>query len=302
MVLVAAAAMAGSRLAPAPSLESVATGTPATSAPLIAAPSAGPPVASPSLTSASAAPPPPTLVPPPPSLEPTAFPPVTLHVPILAYHVVAPLDVAASDLSKLLTVLPERFEDHLHALRREGWQTVTAGVLADALEHGRLLPPRTFVITLDDGHDDGWTYALPIIQRYGFVATFYIVTGLVGLPTYLTWAQLRALQALGMEIGNHTIDHLALPSQPAAEVLRQVAGAQAIFEGHLELAPTTFSYPYGLYDATTVQAVLATGLLGAMTSSGGLEQTWAARFALPRINVRNAWTGAQLIRSVNRFR
>jgi peptidoglycan/xylan/chitin deacetylase (PgdA/CDA1 family) len=209
--------------------------------------------------------------------------------------------VASAYTNELLDVVPEQFDAHLRALQHEGWRTISPDGLADALERDRQLPPRTFVITLDDGHDDGLTYALPILQRYGFVATYYLVTSLLEQPTYLSWAQVRALQGLGMEIGNHTIDHLALTTLAAREVLRQVAGAQAIFEANLTVPPTTFSYPYGLWDPMAIQAVRATGLRCAMTSTGGLEESWSGRFTLPRINVRNGWTPAQLIKSVNRF-
>jgi peptidoglycan/xylan/chitin deacetylase (PgdA/CDA1 family) len=225
-----------------------------------------------------------------------------LHVPILNYHVIAPLDGVSANTNSLLDILPETFDAMLRTLRREGWRTVTTYAVAGALERGVPLPPRSFVITLDDGHDDGFDYALPILQRYGFVATYYIVTNLLERPTYLTWAEVRVLQGLGMEIGNHTIDHLSLPAQTPAEALRQVAGAQAIFEAHLDAPPTTFAYPYGLQDATAIRAVLATGLKCAVTASGGLDLTWARRFELPRIVIRNDWTAARLMRSINRFR
>jgi peptidoglycan/xylan/chitin deacetylase (PgdA/CDA1 family) len=233
------------------------------------------------------------------SPTPTAF--AGLRVPILTYHVVAPWPTASAYSTLDLDVLPERMDAQLAALKGAGWRTISTDALADAIEHGRRLPPRTFVITIDDGHDDGFDYAYPIISRYGFRATYYVVTGRLGTPTYLDWAELQLLQDTGMEIGNHTIDHVELPLLTPAEILREVAGAQAAFEEHLDRAPTTFAYPFGRFDNTTIAAVQATGLRLAFTTRAGQLQTWSGRFTLPRVHVGGAMTPGQLLLVVNQF-
>ena len=68
-------------------------------------------------------------------------------------------------------------------------------------------PAKTFVITIDDGWDDGYTYALPILQSHGFVATYFVIAGRIDRPGFLTSAHLQALVAAGDEIGDHTMDH-----------------------------------------------------------------------------------------------
>jgi peptidoglycan/xylan/chitin deacetylase (PgdA/CDA1 family) len=215
--------------------------------------------------------------------------------------VIAPWSIAQPYASTDSDVPPERFEAHLAALRSAGWRTITADALADALEQGRPLPVRTFVIAIDDGHDDGYNFAFPIIRRANFRATFYVIAGRVGTSTYLSWPQVREMQAAGMEIGNHTLDHVPLPTLAAAEVLRQVAGGQAAFEAQLDGPPTTFAYPFGQFDAVAIGAVRATGLRLAFTTKAGKTQTWATRLTLPRVHVGGLMTPAQLISAVNQF-
>jgi len=139
-----------------------------------------------------------------------APPGFTLRVPILTYHVIAPWVVAQAYAMPALDVSPGLFEAQLVALRGAGWRTITMRELAAALAAGRALPPKTFVVTIDDGHSDGATYALPILLNYGDVATFYVVAGRIGNPDNLTWPQVTQLATDGMEIGNHTLGHVAL--------------------------------------------------------------------------------------------
>src|ERR1035437_7217602 len=86
---------------------------------------------------------------------------LALHVPILMYHRIVPPADARNSL-KGLVVPPETFEAQMSAPASAGWQTITMATLARDLDAGVKPPPKTFVITIDDGWDDGYTYALPI--------------------------------------------------------------------------------------------------------------------------------------------
>jgi peptidoglycan/xylan/chitin deacetylase (PgdA/CDA1 family) len=231
----------------------------------------------------------------------TPKPVFSLRVPVLTYHVLAPWEIGQAYASTDSDVVPELFEAQLKALRDGGWRTVTANALADALRRERPLPRRTMVIAIDDGHDDGFDFGLPILRRHGFAATYYVISGRVGQPTYLTWDQVRALRDAGMEIGNHTVDHVPLTTLAAPDVLRQIARAQTDFTERLGRAPTTFAYPFGKFDSVTISAVRTAGLRLAFTTMRGQTATWATRFTLPRVHVGGTMTPAQLLKVVNQF-
>src|SRR5690606_34218981 len=81
------------------------------------------------------------------------------NVPVLMYHHVSPSP-------GMVTTSPARFEQHIAWLRREGWSALTADEFAGHLA-GRPVPPKSVLITFDDGYLDNWLYAHPILQRHG---------------------------------------------------------------------------------------------------------------------------------------
>jgi peptidoglycan/xylan/chitin deacetylase (PgdA/CDA1 family) len=227
---------------------------------------------------------------------PRAATAVVLHVPVLTYHVIAPWSVARPYSLASLDVTPEVFATQLRGLRQQGWRTITVAALAQLLATGGRPDPKTFVITIDDGHRDGYTYALPVLQADGFVATFYVVAGRVGAGSYLSWDEIRTLRADGMEIGNHTVDHVPLVGLSAASLACEVTDAQALFRDELGTAPSTFAYPFGRFDAAAAAAVDAAGLLVAVTTDPGRSESWSGRLALPRIHVGPAATAERLLK------
>jgi peptidoglycan/xylan/chitin deacetylase (PgdA/CDA1 family) len=214
------------------------------------------------------------------------------------YHRVVPIAQAGATL-EALDVPPARFAAQMAALASAGWRTITAAQLADDLAAAVTPPPKTFVVTFDDGYDDGYTYALPILQAHGFVGTYFIVPGRV---TEANWAgialspeHIRALAAAGMEIANHTYSHIGLAGKPIATVRHQVVAASERIERIVGTAPTTFAYPFGAWDAPSADEVAAAGMVLAFTTVEGAREAWATRLESPRIRVGPSTTPAALV-------
>ena len=225
-----------------------------------------------------------------------------LHVPILTYHVIAPWDVARAYARPNLAIDPGAFDAQLQALHAAGWHAITVSALADAVTRGAAAPARTFVITIDDGHSDGFTYALPILKRYAFVATFYVVAGRVGERDNLSWAQVKALADAGMEIGDHTLRHEALTTLTTDAAIAQVDGAQARFLAATGAAPTTFAYPFGSLDPAVVKIVEHAGFHMAVTTAPGAAESWGTRLVVPRLEVGPSMSAAEVLAKVDAFR
>src|SRR5438309_3534049 len=126
----------------------------------------------------------------------------SFRVPILMYHRVVEPALAGKSAPELV-VPPSLFAAQMTALRGAGWRTIDTATLAADIATGRRPPPRSFVISFDDGYADGYTEAFRILQRLDLVATYYIVTGRLGWADRLTVADVQALAAAGMEIGDH---------------------------------------------------------------------------------------------------
>jgi peptidoglycan/xylan/chitin deacetylase (PgdA/CDA1 family) len=176
------------------------------------------------------------------------------------------------------------------ALRRAGYRTITQAQLLDALYRGAALPRRPVIVSVDDGYVDDVTQILPVLRRNRMVATFYVITGRVHEPGFLTVRQIRELEAAGMDVGAHTRTHANLPSLPASALESEVAGSGRDLRHILGHPVYWFAYPYGAFDARVVDSVRRAGFLLAVTTRGGTSASTGAPLAIPRIHVGRSAT------------
>jgi peptidoglycan/xylan/chitin deacetylase (PgdA/CDA1 family) len=208
--------------------------------------------------------------------------PRAVDMPILVYHHIVPGHNGSGHLS--LFVTPEGFEQQLRTLRDNGYQSISFDDLADCLEYGLPLPERPVIISLDDGWENQFQYGFPLLQKYGFSATFYVVSSYLGGQNFMTIEQLKTMIAAGMTIGDHTRTHPALPTIGNAQRLaEEIAGSKTWLEEHLHVPITTFAYPYGSYSAATVALVKAAGYRTARTVDSGTHYTAADLATLPAV-------------------
>lgn len=217
--------------------------------------------AGPTPTSAPTAEPTP---PPRPGMWASAEAPQT---PILMYHYIREVDEAADPLGFRLSVRPDRFDEQLTWLHASGYVTLLMRELAACLRGELPCPPRAVALTFDDGTADQALAALPALQRHGFRATFYIITGFVGRDGYMSWEQLEALRDAGMEIGAHTVSHADLGALPLPEARAEISMAREELEQRLGIEVASFSYPSGSYAPAVARAVRAAGFTSAVTAA-----------------------------------
>jgi peptidoglycan/xylan/chitin deacetylase (PgdA/CDA1 family) len=207
-------------------------------------------------------------------------------VPVLMYHRIdaaVPHDAVGRDL----TVEPAAFAAQLAYLRAHAIAAITAADLANQIARGRR-PEHAVVLTFDDGYEDAATTALPLLLKYGARGTFYISSGFVGTPRHMSWKQLRALRAAGMEVACHGSEHLDLSTLDRLGQLREAAGCMRRFAHYLGgLAPVTYAYPAGKYDATTLEIMRSLRVRAAFTERPGTVTTLARPYELPRRRVRH---------------
>jgi len=223
----------------------------------------------------------------PPSPKPVslAAPPASAGVPVLMYHYVRVNPVASDTLGFGLSVTPSDFAAQMSLLHAEGFHSVSPAAVRRALTTGAALPPRPVVLTFDDGYEDFFTAALPVLQREGFTATPFVVSGFLGRSGYMTSAQVQQVAAAGMTIGAHTVDHPDLTKLNAAAVQFEVASSRTALQQLTGQSVADFAYPYGAVDATAVAAVSGAGFADAFTTRPGATWTSAQRLTLPRVRV-----------------
>lgn len=202
---------------------------------------------------------------------------------MLMYHYVRTVDAAVDPLGYELSVTPELFDQQMAWLASNGYTGVRADLLVRCFQGELACPPKPIGITFDDGYADAYDSALPILQRYGFTATFYVVNSFIGQPAYMNLEQLAVLRDAGMEIGAHTIDHLMLTRLDLPEMSRQIAQSKQDLERALGVSVVSFCYPVGDYDATVAEQVRAAGFAFAVTTRW--DNNYSDLLTLPRRRV-----------------
>jgi peptidoglycan/xylan/chitin deacetylase (PgdA/CDA1 family) len=197
----------------------------------------------------------------PPAAQASGVPP-----PILMYHYVRAVDQGADPLGYELSVTPEDFGSQMAWLHDQGYIGMRMDGITRCVRGETLCPARAIAITFDDGYADAYSEVMPVLQRYGLLATFYIVTNFIGQPGYMTWEQVAALRDAGMEIGAHTVSHLDLTSLDWDTAAFEIAQSKAELDRHLGLNVTSFCYPTGLYNGTIEEQVRASGFTNATTT------------------------------------
>jgi len=104
-------------------------------------------------------------------------------------------------------------------------------------------------LTFDDGCQNYFTRFRPILNKYGFKASFYIITKQVGLVNRMTWKQIKILHQEGHEIGSHTHTHQRLIHLSDKELDFELRESKKKLT---EFKATTLSYPFGDYDSRVV--------------------------------------------------
>ncbi len=122
-----------------------------------------------------------------PSATPTASPSPTLvptpvytgfclNVPVLMYHHIAPQDEANAKGFSSLNVDSSMFDQQMGYLASHGYTTIFAEDLVNALLTHTSLPVKSVVVTIDDGYEDNYSYAFPIIKKYGIKTSLFVTT------------------------------------------------------------------------------------------------------------------------------
>jgi len=215
----------------------------------------------------------------------------TLRVPILMYHYLSAPPPGANIYRRDLSVSPEQFDAQLRYLKQHGYHTVSLRDLLYALNRGWDLPDKPIILTFDDGYADNYTNAFPILRKYGFTATFFVLTRFVDEehPGYLTWLQIREMSRAGMEFGSHSKDHPDLRRRNRDFLIWQILGSKQSIEDHTRRPLFAFSYPSGHYDVRVEKVLAEAGYLVAVTTEQGTEHTSDRLLRLKRIRVRGAY-------------
>lgn len=199
-----------------------------------------------------------------PLVVPANAPNLTIKVPVLMYHHVSP-GPSPSDVAAGLggnTVKTPDFATQMNYLAQSGYHPVILTDIFNKLYYGLPLPAHPIVISFDDGYEDNFTDAFPVLQSHHFVAEINIITGIIG-GGWLTWDQIRQMAAYGFQIGSHTVHHYSLAGVIPSTAESELADSKSTLEQQIGKPVQFFCYPSGepFHNGSSEQRQFITTLL-----------------------------------------
>jgi len=188
-----------------------------------------------------------------------------------------------------------RFAAQMAFLKGFGYRVLDPDQVLACVRGEQPIPSRAVALTFDDGYANFVSHALPVLRHHGFPATVYAVSGRIGgqarwfaqdsgrpVPTLVSAAQLRAIQASGITVGSHTVSHLKLAEATPERQRRELIGSKACLEDLLGEEVKHLCYPYGSFGPDTVRIAAAAGYLSATTCLRGPALPGDHPLVLPR--------------------
>jgi peptidoglycan/xylan/chitin deacetylase (PgdA/CDA1 family) len=175
-------------------------------------------------------------------------------------------------------------------LKQKGYTTITPDDLYEALRHGKKLPRLPVLLTFDDGYEDAYINAVPILSEFGFTGTFFVVTGWIddNKDGYLSWLQAQEMVKEGMFIQNHSREHKDMRNRDHDWLVYQILGPEESIEAHTGVRPRFFCYPSGGYDDTVLRELDAAGVVAAFTENDSAFAYSDNMLRLPRMRIRGS--------------
>lgn len=249
-----------------------------------------------------------------------------MAVPVLMYH---HINETVSDGSN---ISPQRFKEHMIALKENGYNTITDHELYDYLQENKPLPSNPILITFDDGYQSNYTYAYPILKELGMKATIHLITSrvvdeenLYPLETpKLSWEEVKNSQDVfsfqghthdahfkgknekgklrGFITGTMQIDgKLETEKEFKDRLLKDLTTSKQMIEEKIGKEVIAFAYPFGDYTKDTIEVVKKAGYKMAFTVKKGKVTKRADLFQLKRITGHGDFTAEELIKEIQKY-
>ena len=204
-------------------------------------------------------------------------------IPIIGLHSIEDHIEAAIEL------YTSNFDALCKVLKEYGYETITFTDLLNYIDFGKALPEKPVIITSDDGYQDIYTNGFPILKKYGYKMTVFLVTGAIGekdvdrktnayfnkrtnvIRPILIWPEIEEMYEYGCEFLSHTVNHVRLGLAPDEEVLYELTKSKKDIESHLGNKVLFFAWPYDNYSPSKWYLIPKAGYRGAVRYWGGIE-------------------------------
>ena len=186
-----------------------------------------------------------------------------------------------------LAIRPDDFDTQMKYFSENGYHTISPDELYDSLAGTGELPDNPVMITFDDGYEDNYVNAYPILKKYGFKATIFVVTSFLdkNKKGYMSWDQAREMDANGISIQSHTVDHKSMTDLTDDQLRMELVDSKKKAEKELGHPVNYMAYPTGTYNLHIAQMVKEAGYKAAFTIKYGNVDKASNIYALERVPI-----------------
>ena len=223
-----------------------------------------------------------------------------VKVPVILYHNIAE---EYDEGDALLNITPERFREHMEALKSAGFKTLSLSEYYEYINGKINIPYYSVIVTFDDGYLSNYQYAYPILKQLKQKAAIFVVTSTVGKKpgTYphFTWEQAREMSDSGViEIGTHTHSHDALTDLTTAQIRKEIRYSKYLAEKNMDRPCDYIAFPYGFWHDEVFETAVGAGYkLQCMVGEEGYnERSDGTQRPLRRITISGNLTGEGLLK------
>ena len=211
----------------------------------------------------------------------------SFNISNLMYHYIRNYMNSSDQLGKNLSVSVENFDRQMHEIIDAGYTSITYDDLINYIYNGISLPKNPILITFDDGYEDAYLNALPILSKYNLKGNFAVIINRIGVPYYLTLSEIKQIKASGHLIVSHSLTHPELDKLHSQEILNELRNSKKILDTILRQNTQALIYPYGRYNLNVEQIAKEVGYKLARTTNAGTLISRDNVFELPQVRMTN---------------
>lgn len=212
------------------------------------------------------------------------------RVPILTYH-------SIDNSGSIISTSPVQFQSQMQFLKESSFNVISLKDITQCIYEKRPFPPRAVGITFDDGFKNVYNVAYPILKKFGFMATVFLVTGYCGqnnqwkgqpkgIPTLdlLCWDEIFEMSKGGIDVGVHTMNHPDLTKISIEAAREEILNSKSMIQKQLGQEILFFAYPYGK-ETEEIKSLIRGEFYGACSTELDLATFKSDTFSLPRIDM-----------------
>ncbi len=219
------------------------------------------------------------------------------YATVLLYH-------KFGESSSPSTSIPvDTFESQLAYLKDNNYNVISIDKLVKLIKKQRPIPPKTLVITIDDGYRSVYTKAFPLLKKYGFPFTVFLYMEAIDrYPDYMTKEQLLDMADYeGATFGNHSYSHQRfgrMKNRMLKEKLSEdLDRSEKRFNKILGHNPLYYAYPYGEYNIAYVKTIKKRGYKAAFTQDPFSAGCFSDPYLIPRVPLVGSWSSIEKLKA-----